>query len=168
MFNRLTPSVYTCNVNSACPWAWWFAREIKCTSFCRAVLQHSTNKTEHHRFVTNFHTYSPSKCGGANAPPAPPCAPALWECALLPIYFHNYHIVQSLSYRAQFVFWLWPTKLHVYSSIKIYLEMSPFVTRLSYFCVYVSTHAHNILKHKYAYILFWGKEKENENRILAN
>ena len=68
---------YTRNVKSACPWAWWFVREIKCTSLCRAVLQRSTNKMEHHRSVTNFPTYSPSKSGGANSPPAPPCVPAL-------------------------------------------------------------------------------------------
>ena len=81
MFDRLTTSVYTRNVNSACPWAWWFSHEIKCTCtlFCRAVLQHSTNKMEHRRFVTDFHTHSPSKSGGAIAPPAPPCAPALYH-----------------------------------------------------------------------------------------
>ena len=32
----LTPSVCTCNVNSAYPWAWWFATKIKCILFRRA------------------------------------------------------------------------------------------------------------------------------------
>ena len=79
MFDRLSPSLCTGDANSACPWALWFVHKIKCTSFCCAVLQCSTNKMERHGFVTNFHTYSPSKSGGANAPPAPPCAPALWR-----------------------------------------------------------------------------------------
>ena len=57
-----------------------FAQNKYCsiyTSSCNAVLQRSKNTMELHRFVTNFQTYSHSKSGGANAPPAPPCAPAM-------------------------------------------------------------------------------------------